>query len=304
MKVFRHCYTDGEVNSVEAPLLKALSDWGFVNRDGSKIVMPTTSGVVVPYNIRYGLDTKNEFYISLIYKTSSDTQEVGNYTMLMDWAVHNTAGGTNTFYTEEDYYVDLNLPMHTIFLPLKDNGFYLNISQGPIPGNTSYPNVKNISSWTPLPELHTYLNRAENVRYKVINMNIIGLPPKNQQTNWVYLYWMLVYWYNDGAWTLGTASYATFDFGNGIISPCKISGSWTGNYISGVTTSLNPVSAYTNINQNVCSLIKMPLDSGYVENFYLLATAPQNIEPGTFFSFGGRNFLNIFGNYVVELPSQ
>ena len=61
---------------------------------------------------------------------------------------------------------------------------------------------------------------------------------------------------------------------------------------------------YTNVNENVCSMIKMPYDNGYIDGVYLLTTAPQQLEDATFFSFDGRNFLNVFDNYVVELPSS
>ena len=61
------------------------------------------------------------------------------------------------------------------------------------------------------------------------------------------------------------------------------------------------LNTYTNINQNVCSLIKMPYNTGYIDGIYLLATSPQPLKECTFFSFNGRNFLNLLANLVIEL---
>ena len=69
------------------------------------------------------------------------------------------------------------------------------------------------------------------------------------------------------------------------------------------TTSYNELT-YTDINNNVCSLVKMPYDTGYIDGLYLMTTSPQQLEDCTFFSFDGRNFLNVFENYVLELPSS
>lgn len=58
------------------------------------------------------------------------------------------------------------------------------------------------------------------------------------------------------------------------------------------------------INQNVCTLMHVPYDNTYLDNIYLLVTAPQEDMDSKFFSFGGRNFLNLGTNIVVELPAN
>ena len=57
---------------------------------------------------------------------------------------------------------------------------------------------------------------------------------------------------------------------------------------------------------NICTLVKYPLEDGYIGNLYLMATSPVNkvTEDGMFFSIGNRNFFNIYGNLVVELPAD
>lgn len=61
---------------------------------------------------------------------------------------------------------------------------------------------------------------------------------------------------------------------------------------------------YTDINQNVCTLIKMPYNNYFLDNIYLISTAPATLKNSTFFSFGGRNFFNIEDNIVLELPNN
>jgi len=60
-------------------------------------------------------------------------------------------------------------------------------------------------------------------------------------------------------------------------------------------------------NPNVCVLTKYPYDNGFIDNLYMMTTCPNSYEQGQttqgdFFSFNGRNFINIFGNMVIELP--
>lgn len=59
------------------------------------------------------------------------------------------------------------------------------------------------------------------------------------------------------------------------------------------------------INQNVCTLIRMPYLNTFYDNIYLISTAPNDrMLSGQFFSFSGRNFLCIYQNLVVELPAN
>ena len=63
-----------------------------------------------------------------------------------------------------------------------------------------------------------------------------------------------------------------------------------------------------NFTPNVCILTKAPYQSGFIDNLYMMTTCTRSKEQGAttkgdFFSFAGRNFINIFGNMVLELPS-
>jgi hypothetical protein len=79
----------------------------------------------------------------------------------------------------------------------------------------------------------------------------------------------------------------------------------------------------TDYKANVCTLIKYPYESGFLNNLFIITTVPQlgctwdftnntwtpnnNAAYGLsnkFFSFGGRNFYGIDSNLAVELPAD
>lgn len=71
-------------------------------------------------------------------------------------------------------------------------------------------------------------------------------------------------------------------------------------------TYLDDTMEHFNYQPNICTLVKYPLEDGYIGNLYLMTTSPVNkvTEDGMFFSIGNRNFFNIYGNLVVELPAD
>ena len=71
-------------------------------------------------------------------------------------------------------------------------------------------------------------------------------------------------------------------------------------------TYLDDTMEHFDYQPNICTLVKYPLEDGYIGNLYLMATSPVNkvTEDGMFFSIGNRNVFNIYGNLVVELPAD
>lgn len=75
---------------------------------------------------------------------------------------------------------------------------------------------------------------------------------------------------------------------------------------------------YTDVKENICTLIKYPYDDGALSNLFLISTCPQRKKrsfmneiandacglEGKFFSFNGRNFYGFYNNLAVELPSN
>ena len=60
---------------------------------------------------------------------------------------------------------------------------------------------------------------------------------------------------------------------------------------------------YTDVNNHICTLVKMPVFSTYLDNVFICTTSPfaDGVE-GKTFSFEGRNFIGMYNNLVLELP--
>lgn len=102
-------------------------------------------------------------------------------------------------------------------------------------------------------------------------------------------------------WSLYNINRGFYDFGQGAI-PIVIDGMT--NIIDKTTNYQASNYNKTNVNANTCVLVKMPYNSSFCENVFLMTTAPQEIKPASFFSFNGRNFMNVWDNLVVELPNN
>lgn len=142
------------------------------------------------------------------------------------------------------------------------------------------------------------------------NCSIIGIPPSSNslqtQSNYIYISWMNN-GHTDSSWTFREIG-LLWDFLNSNIIVCRDvkqrdnSLNTEPNY-EDLRFDINHAS-YTNLNQNVCVLIKMPRDNGYLENVYFMSTAPSNFRSGGIFSFAGRTFINVYSNVVLELPND
>ena len=81
-------------------------------------------------------------------------------------------------------------------------------------------------------------------------------------------------------------------------------GSWQA-FAEWYNAKLNKPYDTVDVNQNVCTLIRMPYRNTFYDNIYLISTAPNDkLLEGQFFSFNGRNFLCVYQNLVVELPNN
>jgi hypothetical protein len=69
------------------------------------------------------------------------------------------------------------------------------------------------------------------------------------------------------------------------------------------TDVINPCQ-YNNVNQNICTLIRVPQDNTFLDGLFLCTTYPYDQIEGKVFSFNGRTFLGFYENFVVELPAN
>ena len=313
MEIFRHYYTEAELNTNNF-FKQHMNNFGFCNLDGSKInyAMPNTSSTGTTTSIRYKLDTKKQTY--LYYdENRGDRYSLNGWTHeLSDIGVRLS----NNEVKYATYQQKIDVSEHTsaatvIFLPLKNNGFLLNIRSLTLQYVSFTPNPSNSSNDirdkgflinTPTPSLNVKIY-GQNPMYvhSVGNntgvFNLIGLPPCKANANWTYILYTSA--------TMGDSSHSNYnykliDYGDGKVLDLPFVSNFIREYNSS-TPAYNELT-YTNVNNNICSMIKLPYDNGYIDGVYLLTTAPQQLEDATFFSFDGRNFLNVFDNYVLELP--
>ncbi len=281
MNIFRKCYNQ---TTADSDLLYDLNKLGFNQLDGT------------PYDINGGVRNK---HITLHWKkdntysvpTSSDDytnspipygDNLGNYGFYMmkprsrysmDDALGTFANPFSYSPSSSDYYMNL------IFVPLINNGFCL-IS---IVGGYNSPWTKNRPTLPILPINDWYYNGGNDYQY--IDY-YIGL-----KTNF----------------TDNPYSYIT-----------SLSGDSTGPYgphfwPGDGSTNLLPIPGVdesehqdtVSYNTNVCTLAKIPYNSTYINGIYLCTTSPfADGVSGKIFSFGGRTFMGIYNNLVLELPSN
>ena len=326
MEIFRHYYSDTEYHTSNF-LKQHMNNFGFCNLDGSKI-----NGTINTNNqhFRYKLDTKKQTYLSWWTQWNSHDNNLSQ-----DLMPRLSNGYWYSGMKSSDYgSIPTGLGNVVCFLPLKNNGFLLNYrgcgvdyysgsSAKYLNPSTSSNDVlqrdKNFLVDTPTPSLNIKIYGTNTTtRWKTSTNTFIGLPPCKGNLNWTYLYHSCGWQANEqgqGLHPVGTnpimpdwevrstnSMWCFIDFGDGkVIDLTKDSNSFKSPFIRNINPTYNdPI--YTNINANICSMIKFPYDNSYIDGIYLLTTAPQQLEDGTFFSFDGRNFLNAFDNFVVELP--
>ena len=314
MEIFRHYYSKEEW-ATSVFFKKHINDFGFCNMTGDPVSMNwnTTTGDLA---MRYKLDPKKQTY--LYNQCIPDSSHSGpptwrssglNVICRLSNGTYYKSGRNETYnsYTGQ-------IPSTVVFLPLKNNGFLLNIRSltndtdaqcNPSTSNPRDARDTNFLIPTPTPDLVTKIyyagSNTPTTNYSAGVLTFIGLPPCKGNNNWTYLLFTKNQHLDYNAGENTTYTNELIDFGDGKVYNMPFKSNFIRRY-SG-PTSYNELT-YTDINNNVCSLVKMPYDTGYIDGLYLMTTSPQQLEDCTFFSFDGRNFLNVFENYVLELPSS
>ena len=182
-----------------------------------------------------------------------------------------------------------------IFLPLLNGGFVLI-------NNICYF-INNQVVFDPAPTFHPQSIAGIDYGRHRCSSYFIGIPPTNNINNWVYLY-------GGGPLSYPNVSIVStprqIDFQKGRLIDNTVYGETIAENSLDYSYNIDYKTSYDSIdiNPNVCTLIKMPYNNGFMDNLYLMSTAPSQIKYYSFFSFGGRNFLNLVDNIVVELPNN
>ena len=228
-------------------------------------------------------------------------------------------GGSNTC-----IYYDYPITTELFFIPLKDGGFIINTKIIDYTGSSAYREYTNPT----IPFKIMPRNKQEgnsqilgintSVNESVWYQTLIGIPPVNKSAinNYIYIissynygtyysqYCTQQHIYNEtSTWTTDTTP--IFDFQKANLSTSSV---FKMHKQYNRQDDLKYNKEYMNFIPNVCILSKVPYDNGFIDNIYYMTTCPtasisDDNYRGIFFSFNGRNFINIYGNMVLELPS-
>lgn len=187
-------------------------------------------------------------------------------------------------------------PCKTFFIPLKDNGFFFNTRANSEAGHWSAkpesydPDGYHNFGQTPtlVTTFTSYMPSSQPADSSQVG-NLICLPTSkiNDTNSFIYIF------FNKVTSSAGN-SYAVINNGRRT--------NYTLNFHE---TPNQAYSTHTDINQNVCTLVKYPWEGGMLDNLYIMTTAPSGLgDEVAFFSINNRNFMKVFENIVVELPSN
>lgn len=180
-----------------------------------------------------------------------------------------------------------------VFFPLKNGGYFFHLSATSVFDPFPQIKIKNTQPNTDLTwasvegNTDSYAGSVQRLNY-----TLIGIPPV---TDSIIDRPCLMFFSNNLAKDNTITFINNIDYNN-----------WPNKSGEDPITYLDDTMEHFDYQPNICTLVKYPLEDGYIGNLYLMATSPVNkvTEDGMFFSIGNRNFFNIYGNLVVELPAD
>lgn len=180
-----------------------------------------------------------------------------------------------------------NNTLNFVFIPLKNDGYFINFS-----GLKKFDELPNIAIKNKNKEgTDSYFNAWKELDNRW-TFSLIGIPSITDSI----LDRPCFAFFSTNIKSDGTIYFKNhLDFNN-----------WPNKSGEDPITYLDDTMEYFDYQPNICTLVKYPLEDGYIGNLYLMTTSPVNkvTEDGMFFSIGNRNFFNIYGNLVVELPTD
>lgn len=297
-------------------ILSDFSSWGFVTAvDGSPIdVSNLESWSTVALTTVHGMNIKWQYdkLASNLYNTFTIGvtnegvnvegwgYEYGTFTgVRLNYTGGTMGTGYNLIINSDSYYggssdIIINpksLNPKVFFIPLINNGFLLNMrANGTNTGQENYdPDGPAYTGQTPT--LKTIYWTPDNTPSQGTNKTVIALPPSERIKSLGYTY--IVFQHNE------PYSNQVTDINSLWTDPNNI-----GNlqYIESISSI--DYSKHINITQDVCTLIRYPYQNAFLDNLYIMSTMPKQFNDDVaYFSLNGRNFMKVFYNLVVELPS-
>lgn len=312
MDYYRHCFN---FKDVQLNLLNTLADFGFVDKStGDPLydsfkphdissakwkVLRWNHDLKADLNFWIGGNTVEQNFVSVQVCPSCDSYYNKQYHTrnIPQWHLNDDTAWSGTVYQWIRDYSIMNITLtgypdtpisssnnwcsqNTILIPLINGGFLYN----------SYLNFIDDDKIDPTPKLKII---GETLKGHSTTRTIIGIPNtlNTNLNNYLYFGFAATNNRDNGDPNTPTVSTLITDYQQSRVL----------DYIPYINTANTD---YTDLNNNICTLIKMPYDNGYLDNVYMMATRPGELtKEGSFFSFAGRNFINVYKNLVLELPS-
>lgn len=307
MDYYRHCFNDSDFiqNS-----LNALADFGFVEKSTREPYygsFPLEENTPDWKKLCWKNDLKADLYIE-----ASDAQVSQSWRVCLSISPSKSSISRWSPISHQDNMGERN-QIHTrpilgqgetridvvgsgwynsiIMMPLINGGFLYNVNfLNRYPGSPTNYTIRTID---PTPKIKIVGEYDDTLCNLETNRTLIGVPNTLNTNLNNYLYFGLTGAY-DGATKGDITQFKKFfltDYQNA-------------STLTSIPFINTDSTDYTDLNNNICTLIKMPYDNGYLDNVYMMATRPGELtKEGSFFSFAGRNFINVYKNLVLELPS-
>ena len=270
MEYFRRCVEQASRENVKAAINDVLTENGFI--------WSSTDWTCDLYK-KYSVDSNDFCLYSWSHEAACSILKQGTF--------NKEAMNDNFVMSCSEEFWKGNNRLNVVFIPLKNDGYFINFS-----GLKKFDEFPNIAI-------------------------------KNKNKEGTDSYFNL--WYNlDNRWTFSLTGIPSITdsildrpcfafFSTNIKSDSTIYfnnhldfNGWPNKSGEDPITYLDDTMEHFDYQPNICTLVKYPLEDGYIGNLYLMTTSPVNkvTEDGMFFSIGNRNFFNIYGNLVVELPAD
>lgn len=253
------------------------NNFGFCRRDGSELYWqgnPADGTSDDKICFRWKKDTTNKNY----FKYGKENGPAYSSTLEFDW---NNGSNYEQFITYRNDWFDGSRTI--IFIPLKNNNFILQ----------QFNFRENIT-----PSFVT-LNQASKIYqdgYEAQNGKTIISFQNLSSYIFPFCYIKHRYWGRGGYLQTPYQSFILQNVENFDLNK------FCNKYWSS-STDLT-IHSYNNINQNICTLVRVPYENTFFDGLYLCTTYPCDQIEGKVFSFNGRSFLGVYENFVVELPAN
>ena len=230
------------------------------------------------------------------YKNDGTYNEINFYTNYNHYNFF--IGNNNDEITGGNCYDDSNNLLNTFFIALKNNGFFFNTRRNwyssAASDSTETHDPDGLRNFGQTPKLVTTLYYRQRGEAGITNaisncQTLIGLPPSKNSSTKGFIYIIFSKYIDSN----GSRNIITEGRGNDM--PLNFHEKMDGTYTN-----------HTDINNNICTLMRYPYEGSFLDNLYIMTTSPSSsfTDDVGFFSINGRNFMKPFENIVVELPTN